>query len=76
MTNKQILVALSVALIAAPAAAKGEPKSGKEATTAVDQKKYCISYDNVVGSRVTRTQCLTKDEWKKQRVDVDKMLNQ
>lgn len=74
MTNKQIIVALSVALIAAPASAQGnDAKAGKSAT-AVDQKKYCIQYDNVVGSRVARTECKTKAEWARERVDVDKML--
>lgn len=74
MTNKQIIVALSVALIAVPASAKNEPKLGNEASTAVDQRKYCISYDSIVGSRVSRTECKTKEEWAKERVDVDKLL--
>ena len=79
MTSKLIIVALSTVLIAAPASAKGtqeEGKSEKEAAANVDAKKYCIQYDNVVGTRVSRTQCLTKEEWKKRHVDVDKMLNQ
>ena len=79
MTSKLIIVALSTVLIAAPVSAKGtegDGKSGNDAAAAVDTKKYCIQYDNVVGTRVARTQCLTKEEWSKKHVDVDKMLNQ
>jgi len=79
MKSKLIIVALSTVLISAPVSAKGtegDGKSGKDAAAAVDQKKYCIQYDNVVGTRVARTQCKTKSEWAKERVDVDKMLNQ
>ena len=79
MKSKLIIVALSTVLIAAPASAKGtdgDSKADKNAAASVDTKKYCIQYDSVVGTRVARTQCLTKDEWKKQHVDVDRMLNQ
>ena len=72
MTSKHIIVALSMAMIAVPAAAKGDSKGEKSA--AVDNRKYCIAYDNIVGSRVTKQECKTKAEWAKDRVDVDKML--
>ena len=76
MTSKQILFAAALAMIAIPASAENSaaPKPGKE--TAADQKKYCIAYDNVVGSRVNRQECKTKAEWAKDRVDIDKMLKE
>ena len=74
MTSKHIIVALTAAMIAVPAAAKGDLKTDKSA--AVDNKKYCIAYDNIVGSRVTKHECKTKAEWAKDRVDVDKMLKE
>ena len=74
MARRQILVALSLAAIAAPVAAQSSTPKTEKAPD--DQKKYCIQYENVVGSRVARTQCLTKEEWKKQHVDVDRMLSQ
>lgn len=74
MIAKQIFLAVTVALIAVPVAAAGAPKTDKNA--AVDQKKYCIAYDNVVGSRVSRQECKTKAEWAKERVDVDKLLKE
>ena len=75
MTNKQIIVAVSMALIAVPASARGNADTAKsDKSAAVDQKKYCLSYDNVVGSRVNRQECKTKAEWAKERVDIDKLL--
>jgi hypothetical protein len=74
MTSKQILVVLSMAVIAAPAVAQtSAPKTEK---APADQKKYCIQYDNVVGSRLTRQECKTKAEWAKDHVDVDKLLKE
>jgi hypothetical protein len=77
MTSKTFFVAVSMALIAVPASATtnaGAAKSNKD--TVADQKKYCIAYDNVVGSRVNRQECKTKAEWAKDRVDIDKMLKE
>jgi threonine aldolase len=75
MTSKQIIAAVGMALIAVPASATTNTvaaKSGKSA--AADQKKYCVAYDGVVGSRVTKQECKTKAEWAKDRVDIDKLL--
>ena len=74
MMYKQILVALSMTLIAAPVSAQNSATPKGEKAGSVDQKKYCIQYDNIVGSRVTRQECKTKSEWAKDHVDVDKML--
>ena len=77
MIAKQIFVAVSVALIAVPvSAAQNSATSKADKGAAVDQKKYCIAYDNIVGSRVSRQECKTKAEWAKERVDVDKMLKE
>ena len=80
MTSKQIILAAAMAFIAVPASATGsgssaDQKSDKNAA-AVDTKKYCIAYDNIVGSRVNRQECKTKAEWAKDRVDIDKMLKE
>jgi hypothetical protein len=78
MTSKQIILATAMAFIAVPASATGnssDQKSDKNAG-AVDSKKYCIAYDNIVGSRVSRQECKTKAEWAKDRVDIDKMLKE
>jgi hypothetical protein len=77
MTSKQILLAAAMAFIAVPASAANTSAGQKaDKNAAVDQKKYCVSYENIVGSRVTRQECKTKAEWAKDRVDIDKMLKE
>lgn len=77
MAYKIMTIALGLAVIASPAASRtNAEQKAKQAASTADQKKYCIAYDNIVGSRVTRTECKTKAEWAKERVDVDKMLKE
>jgi threonine aldolase len=75
MTSKQIIAAVGMALIAVPASATTNTVAAKPGKSAdADQKKYCVAYDGVVGSRVTKQECKTKVEWAKDRVDIDKLL--
>ena len=75
MTSKQIIAAVGMALIAVPASATANSSANKSSkSAAAAQKKYCIAYDGIVGSRVTKQECKTKSEWAKERVDIDKML--
>ena len=77
MTRSVMALALGTMLVATPALAKGDAvgKAGAKKSVTADQKKYCISYENIVGSRVTKTECKTKTEWAKEDVDVDQLLN-
>ena len=76
MRHSVAALALGTMLVAAPALAKGDSadKAGSKKSVTADQKKYCIDYENVVGSRITKTECKTKAEWAKEQVDVDRML--
>ena len=77
MTSKQIIFAAALTAIAAPASAANTSAGQKaDKNAAADQKKYCVAYENIVGSRVTRQECKTKAEWAKDRVDIDKMLKE
>ena len=73
MTSKHIFLA-AITLIAAPALAKGNEVAPKAGKTSASEQKYCLSYENVTGSRVSKQECRTKQEWAKERVDIDKML--
>jgi hypothetical protein len=71
-----IIAAATVALGASPTVAQvsqAQANTGKSAA-ASEQKKYCLEYDNVVGSRLTGRECKTKSEWAKEHVDVEAML--
>ena len=55
MTSKQIIAAVGMALMAVPASATINTAAAKSSkSAAADQKKYCVAYDGVVGSRVTK----------------------
>ena len=74
MAYRIMTIALGLAVMASPAAARTNTEQQKAKTTApsAGEKKYCIAYDDVVGSRITRTECKTKAEWAKEGIDVDK----
>lgn len=79
MRTKEMLVALGMVLIAAPATAAGadgKENAASKSATAAQEKKYCIAYDNIVGSRVARQECRTKADWARQGVDVEKLLKE
>ena len=46
--------------------AKTAPAKAQNADT-----KYCVTYDDLVGSRITRQECKTRQQWAKQGVDID-----
>ena len=67
------LVALSVILLAAPASAAdvaGQKQSGTSAPA--KEKKYCVRYADITGSRVAIRECRTKAEWARDGVEVEK----
>jgi hypothetical protein len=73
MTSKLILIA-AAALITAPATAKGTDDTPKANKTAASEQKYCIEYEKMTGSRVSRQECRTKKQWAEEGVDVDEMM--
>ena len=77
-STKLIFSAAGIALFAAPVAAESsaanEDRSSKSAS-ASKATKYCIALEKTVGSRLNRKECRTKEDWARQGVDVDKLLN-
>ena len=77
MFLKLAAAAISIAAIAAPAAATKTP-AGNEAAAkssapapAAQEKRYCMQYDTVTGSRTrARTECRTKADWARRGVDI------
>lgn len=59
---------VAAATIAASASAAAAPSQKPGAT------RFCISYHPVVGSRIGRVDCMTKTEWAREGVNVDKMI--
>lgn len=67
---------LSSATAATPKAPDSKTPSTKPATTTTQQTKYCLEMEPFTGSRTTTTECMTKEQWAKEGVDVDHLLKQ
>lgn len=74
MMFKKILVASAATLVAATAittsasANTSREQAPKQKPAA--ETKYCLQYEDGVGSRISRRECKTKAEWARQGVDV------
>ena len=74
----KLAAAISIAAIAAPAAATKTPagneaaaKSSAAPAPAAQEKRYCMQYDTITGSRTrARTECRTKADWARRGVDI------
>lgn len=76
MSNLAILAAAAIALGTTPSVAQineSQPKTDKPAAQS-DEKKYCLQYDDLVGSRITKSECRTRKEWAKRGVELDDYL--
>ena len=72
MTYRALAVALMISVVASPAVAKGTAdQKSSEQQASVDKKKYCIKFDEVTGSRISRDDCRTKKEWAAEGVEVE-----
>lgn len=76
MTNLAILAAAAIVLGATPTVAQiNESKASTEKPAArSDAKKYCLQYEDLVGSRITKSECRTRQDWAKRGVDLDEYL--
>lgn len=76
MFAKFAAIAISTALVAAPAAATTAPASAqpaaKSATApAAKERRYCMQYEAVTGSRTSaKTECRTRADWARRGIDV------
>ena len=68
MPYSTIALVLAVSLSGTPATDSAKTKKSTK------ERTYCIQYDDLVGSRIRKADCLTKKQWADQGVDVDEML--
>ena len=77
-------IGLGAILLAVPAVASDSPANSTSSGVAdsnsnaksagagtAKEKKYCIPYDEVTGSRVSAMECKTKSAWAREGVNVD-----
>jgi hypothetical protein len=70
MACKELVVALSLIVAAAPVAAAPPPST--PAPTAGPDARYCMRVGPLTGSLIERVKCWTRAKWAEQGVDVDK----
>lgn len=76
MTNLAIFAAATIALGATPTTAQINESRAKAEKPAArsDETKYCLQYDDIVGSRISKSECLTREQWAKRGVELDDYL--
>ena len=76
MTSLAIFAAAAIALGATPTVAQINQSQAKtqKPTAQTDEKKYCLQYDDLVGSRISKSECLTRKQWANRGVDLDEYL--
>lgn len=76
MGHGVIAIALGTMLVVTPglAAENSTQHAASKKGAASDKTKFCIKYNDVAGSRITKADCLTRKEWAAQGVDIDAEL--
>jgi hypothetical protein len=76
MTQLAFIAAMALALGSTPTTAQIGAAQQQKADKAqpADQKKYCLEYDDTVGSRIAKQECHTRKEWSDRGVDLSDYL--
>lgn len=82
MFVKFLLPALSLAAASASASAvqtdtrtpSAKPAAATAASAAAKPNQICIKFDPVLGSRIAKLECKTRQEWLRADVNIDEML--
>jgi len=72
MIFKKMLVVAGLALIASPVTAA--PQAVTKSQPRAQEKTYCLQLEPITGSRISTTECRTKDDWARLGVDIDALL--
>jgi hypothetical protein len=73
MTQKELVVALSMIVATTPvSAAQPEPIREAGAPTASADARYCLRVEPITGSRIETIRCETREAWAQLEIDVDK----
>ncbi len=73
MAHKELILALTIIVVASPVSAAGEgPTPTTAAPAGTPQTKYCMHIEAITGSRLEEVKCWTREMWAEQGVDVDR----
>ena len=82
MLAKFVLPALSLVAASASASAAqtdqrtpaAEPAAATTASAAAKPNRICIKYAPMIGSRIEKMECKTRQEWARDGIDIDEMI--
>ena len=73
MAHKEIIVVLGLMVAAQPVAAtQPDPAPMVAAPAGNPDTKYCLRVGPITGNLAEQIECMTREEWAEQDVDVDK----
>ena len=72
MVHKHCLAVIGLLLAASPVGATGRENPPSDTPTASANGKYCLRVEAVTGSKVEKIECMTREEWVAQGVDLDR----
>ena len=72
MAHKKLIAALGLLMAAAPLSASVREIPAGDTPIASANGKYCLRVEANTGSKVETVQCLTREEWVAQGVDLDR----
>lgn len=69
----KLLSAIAVTLALVSTTADATAKVDTKAKARNSEQKYCIQFEPDTGSRIAKTDCRTKAEWRDLGIDVDQL---
>ena len=71
MAHKHLIVVLGL-VVGAPLSASVHDNPAGDTPTASANGKFCLKVEPLTGSKVETVQCMTREEWDAQGVDLDR----
>jgi hypothetical protein len=72
MAHKYLIAALGLLAAATPLSASVYDNPAGDTPTASANGKFCLRVEAITGSRIETVQCMTREEWAAQGVDLDR----
>jgi hypothetical protein len=72
MAHKHLVAALALLAGASPLSASVHGNPAGDTPTASANGKFCLRVEAVTGSKIETVQCMTREEWVGQGVDLDR----
>ena len=72
MAHKQVIVAIGLLVAATPVSASVRENPAGDTPVESANGKYCLRVEANTGNRMEKIECMTREEWDAQGVDLDR----